>query len=100
MTDGRDRIMRGAAFGLFLATTGSVAAEDPSRLERVEIVGSRVPRLDAETALPVQVIRRDEIERSGATTVEELLKLVAANFGGFPEALGLGNGDTPGLSGA
>ena len=92
--------MRGTAFGLLLVSAGSGAADEPARLERVEIVGSRVPRLDAETALPVQVIRRADIERSGASTVEELLTLVSANFGGFTEALGLGNGDTPGLSGA
>ena len=91
--------MRSAALTLLVIATFS-SAEEPSRLERVEIVGSRVPRIDAETALPVQVIRRDEIERSGAATVEELLGRISANFGGQTEALGLGNADTPGFSGA
>jgi iron complex outermembrane recepter protein len=78
----------------------ATGAQDVTDLERVTVVGSRLPRVNAETALPVQIIRREDIERSGATTVEEVLARVSASFGGFPEALGLGNADTPGLSGA
>jgi iron complex outermembrane receptor protein len=48
----------------------------------------------------VQVIRREEIQRSGATTAEELLARISANFGGHTEDLGLGDADTPGFSGA
>ncbi len=69
-------------------------------LERVVITGSRIPRVDAETALPVQVISREEIERSGALSAEELLTRISANFGGFNEAMGIGNSDQPGYSGA
>jgi len=69
-------------------------------LERVVITGSRLPRADAETALPVQIISREEIERSGALSVEDLLTRISANFGGFNEAMGIGNADQPGYSGA
>ena len=79
---------------------GAACAQEPESPQRVEIVGSHVPRIDAETALPVQVISRDEIVRSGVASVEELLDRVSANFGGQHEAMGLGNADTPGLSGA
>lgn len=68
--------------------------------QRVEVVGSRLPRIDAETALPLQIFRRDEIERSGAGSVEELLDRISAASGGFRQAMGLGSGDTPGLSAA
>src|SRR5690349_8809853 len=52
-------------------------------LPEATITGSRViKRVDGETALPVQVIGREEIERSGVQTVEELLDRVTANFGG------------------
>jgi len=87
------------AWMLPLAASAAFADDAPPG-ERVEIVGSRVPRVDAETALPVQVIRRDEIERSGALGAEQLLERISANFGGHPEALGLGDADTPGFSGA
>jgi hypothetical protein len=45
-----------------------------------------VPRLDGETALPLQIIRPEEIEHSGVATTEELLRLVSANFGGTTAA--------------
>ncbi len=85
---------------LSLSLLATHALAQVQTLERIEVIGSRMPRLDAETALPVQIIRRDEIERSGVSNAEELLDLVSANFGGHREALGLGDGDTPGLSGA
>jgi iron complex outermembrane receptor protein len=75
-----------AAAGICLFASAAEADTESAALPPVEVVGSRVPRLDGETALPVQVIRRDEIERSGVATVEELLKLVSANFGGATEA--------------
>ena len=86
------------------ASLGSVfapaARSQGISLERVVITGSRIPRADAETALPVQVISREEIERSGAFSVEDLLARISANFGGFNEAMGINNADQPGFSGA
>ncbi len=79
---------------------GAVFAQEPQAPQRVEIVGSRVPRIDDEVAVPVQIITREEIARSGVGSVEELLDRVSANFGGQHEAMGLGNSDTPGFSGA
>src|SRR6267378_7170246 len=43
-------------------------------IERVEITGSSVKRIDAETALPVQVVSRQEIEATGAANVEQFLQ--------------------------
>ncbi len=52
--------------------------------QRVEITGSSIKRLEGETALPVQTLRREDIEKSGATTAAELLASItasAANLG-------------------
>ena len=46
--------------------------------ERVEITGSSIKRIDAETALPVQVLNREDIARTGASDAEQLLKMVSA----------------------
>src|SRR5712671_1515699 len=43
-------------------------------VERVEITGSSIKRIEAETALPVQIITRDEIEKTGAVNVEQFLQ--------------------------
>ena len=47
--------------------------------QRVEITGSSIKRIECETALPVQVIKREDIEKSGVTTAAELLRTLSAN---------------------
>src|SRR2546423_1431068 len=47
--------------------------------ERIEVNGSNIKRVEGETALPVTVISRQEIEKSGATNPIELLNLISAN---------------------
>ena len=54
-------------------------AQEQQQLQRVEITGSSIKRVDAETALPVTIITRQQIEASGATTTEDLLRRVSAN---------------------
>jgi len=61
-----------------LAIAGLAGAADAQTTERIEITGSAIKRVDAEGALPVTVITRDEIARSGATNTEELINAVAA----------------------
>jgi iron complex outermembrane recepter protein len=46
---------------------------------RVEVTGSNIRRVEGEGALPVTVITREQIERSGATTAMELLQQVSSN---------------------
>lgn len=57
-----------------------VAAQSTtSGLERVEITGSAIKRVDAETALPVTVIRVEELRQQGYTTVEEIMNTISGN---------------------
>jgi iron complex outermembrane receptor protein len=65
--------------------------------QRVEITGSSIKRINAETALPVQVVTRQDIEKSGATTAEQLLSSISANTGFTQESASLS--DKPGSSG-
>ena len=67
---------------------------------RIEVTGSRIARIDGETALPVQVIRRDEILRGNWTTAAELMSYVSANIIPMNNALSVGNNLNPGLSSA
>jgi iron complex outermembrane receptor protein len=80
--------------------TPETAPQTNQSLPRVVITGSTIPRVDAETALPVQIIRREEIERSGALSVEELMGRIAANFGSLTQATGVGDPVHAGFSGA
>ena len=65
-----------AAAPAFAQDAAGSAATDP--LQRVEVTGSRVKQIDAEGASPVQVIRREDITRTGATTVKEALDSLSA----------------------
>jgi iron complex outermembrane recepter protein len=67
---------------LALSSLPANAQTAPQSTERIEITGSSIKRIDAETALPVSVITRADIERSGATTAQDLVNLVPSNFGG------------------
>ncbi len=64
--------------GLLAFSVSSFAQAPQAPRERIEVTGSSIKRLDAETALPVQILKREDIERIGATTTEELLKQVTA----------------------
>lgn len=73
-----------AAERLMLATLCAVSAaaaqaQAPSPdVQRVEITGTLIKRIDAETSVPVQVITRRDIQRSGATNVEQLMQTISA----------------------
>ncbi|WP_343630083.1 TonB-dependent receptor [Roseateles sp.] len=49
------------------------AQEETTQLQRVEVTGSNIKRLASETSSPVQVYNRDEIRRTGANTVRQVL---------------------------
>lgn len=54
----------------------------PQKVERVEVTGSNIKRVDAEGNAPIQIITREEIERSGKQTVTEMLRTLPTNAGG------------------
>ena len=69
-----------------LCMAGQVAAQtttEAQKLERVEITGSSIKRVQAEGALPVQVISRQQLDSAGITTVEQLLTQLTVNGNGF-----------------
>jgi len=74
---------------LALAAT-SALAQEAQKLERIEITGSSIRRVDAETALPVSVISRAEIERTGVTTAQDLVQMIPSMFGGTVVASNVG----------
>ena len=96
----------GGAVGLLsvgfplLAAAPHVAAQEvaPKPVARVEITGSNIRRAQAETASSVLTVNRADIERSGKTTVAELLQTLAVdNQGSVP--VNFGSGFAAGASG-
>ncbi len=85
------------AHAALVAICGSAAMVAPQvvfaqqTLQRVEVTGSSIRRADAETASPVQVISKDEIDQSGKATVGEYLQtLTADGQGSVPFTYGRG----------
>jgi iron complex outermembrane receptor protein len=85
---------------LILAAASNAWAQDnPDNVQRVEITGSSIRRIQSEGALPVTVISRDAIDKTGASSVTELIqKLPAMTGGNFQQSSssvnGNGNGTT------
>jgi len=54
-------------------------AQTPQSVNRIEVTGSAIKRIDGETALPVTVITREDIDRSGAVGTEDLLRRITSS---------------------
>jgi iron complex outermembrane receptor protein len=64
------------------AGAAGVAAPALAQDIRVDVTGSSIKRIEGETALPVTVMTRDEIDRTGAQSVYDLLQYVSSNNSG------------------
>jgi iron complex outermembrane receptor protein len=73
--------------------------ESTQAAQKIEVTGSRIKRIDAEGASPVQVLTRTDIERSGATTVSGFLSALASATGSLTDLDG-SNSFAPGASSA
>ena len=63
-----------AAFAPTLAS-----AQQAQRVEKIEVTGSSIRRVEGETALPVTVIRAEELQAAGITTIEQVLTRIPAS---------------------
>ncbi|MFL6698070.1 MAG: TonB-dependent receptor plug domain-containing protein [Vitreoscilla sp.] len=101
------RNRRPAAPWAMLGLLGAVAPawaqgqpmDDAPGSQHVVVTGSQLSAIDMESALPVQVITRQDIERSGVTSVEELVARLGVNVGNVSHAVNIGNEDNPGFTG-
>src|ERR1700682_4603289 len=93
-------VIRALGLGAAVAATapGAWAQQQTAQTkERIEVTGSNIKRIEGETALPVTVISREEIGKSGATTAAELLNTISAiGSGGYSLAQGIGEAGRPG----
>jgi iron complex outermembrane recepter protein len=76
----RTKVSTGVLFalgGVLLAPAAVLAQET----QRIEITGSSIKRVDAEGSLPVTVVTKEEITRSGVVNTEQLLQSLSAVSG-------------------
>jgi iron complex outermembrane recepter protein len=65
-----------------LISSAQTAPPAAQTLESVVVTGSRIKRIAAEGALPVQIITRTELDKQGIVTAEQLINSVTANGNG------------------
>jgi iron complex outermembrane receptor protein len=103
------RAVRGALVAGAWVATSALAQEAPANpteaqaagMPRVEITGSAIRRVQSETALPVQIISRAEIEKAGVTTASELMARVSANSNSLTDGASINvGGDQRGFNSA
>ncbi|MFC4728356.1 TonB-dependent receptor plug domain-containing protein [Coralloluteibacterium thermophilus] len=82
-------------------------AQAPTRLDQIQVTGTRIKRADIEAQVPVQTLTRADIDRSGLTSVGDVIQQITAsgsalntrfnssgNFGFPPDGSGVGAGAT------
>jgi iron complex outermembrane receptor protein len=62
----------------FTALPVYAQSEDDTTLERIEVTGSRIRRVDTETSQPILTITREEIEQQGFQSVTDILQNLSA----------------------
>jgi iron complex outermembrane recepter protein len=81
-----------ATAGVFGIANAQTTPAPAPKVEKIEVTGSNIKRVDAETTSPIQVITADEIRQSGRQTVTELLRELPINAaGGLTELSGSGS---------
>jgi iron complex outermembrane receptor protein len=83
----------GAAAGLALLALPAAAQDDqPQPVQRVEITGSSIRRLAAESSLPVTTLRASDFIKQGLTTAQEVLNTIPMNQSATVTASAVGAG--------
>src|SRR6204780_4775665 len=74
-------------------TTTSATSDSSAALSEIVVTGTSIKGLDAETALPVTVLRAEDIARTGATSAEDLFRYIssASSSGSTVQAQATGN---------
>ena len=87
----RTRICSGVALALATLIVGAAHAQDTD-VQRVEVTGSSIKRIAAENALPIQTLTAEDIKRTGATSVTDLIQNLPAMQGFTTESQSVNGG--------
>ena len=65
---------------------------EPQQIERVTVTGSAIKRIDAETAVPVTIVKMSELRNAGVTSVEQILSSLSGVQATVNAAQAIGSG--------
>lgn len=84
----------GVVAGAVFAAQPAFAQDAAAPMARVEITGSAIKRIDAETSVPVTILKMEDLKKSGITTIEQVMSNLSAVQvqQGTAQVVGLGTG--------
>ena len=97
----RSSVLAVVAAGCGSLTVLSAFAQAPApaqKIEKIEVTGSNIKRVDTEGVAAVQVITREEIERTGKSSIAEVIRNISSNSGNSLNEV-FTNSFSPGASG-
>ncbi len=68
-----------AALAATFALPGTALAQQAQAVEKIEVTGSNIKRVDAEGPAPVQIITRQDLDRGGFATLGEAMRNLPAS---------------------
>ncbi len=71
----------GAGVALSVLAVGA-QAQQAQKVEKIEVTGTNIKRVDTETPAAVSIITKEDIQRSGSTTISEVIRQIPANNAG------------------
>ena len=78
---------------LSAVTSAFAIGQSSQETARVEVTGSSIKRVQSEGALPLQIITREEIDRAGITSAEQLVATLSVNGNGQDNMVSNQGGD-------
>lgn len=83
----------GGVAALAFTSVAAIAAEaQGEKIERIEVTGSSIKRTDMEGSLPITVISREDIDRTGLTSAGDLVQSLPSMQGFTTDADSVGGG--------
>ena len=78
------RILPAAVVGALAVSMAlpAFAQQATEKIEKIEVTGSLIKRVDGEAALPVVVISIEDLAKAGVTNAEQAIKLITQQQGG------------------
>ena len=80
--------------GLTMLAQPVMAQQNDAPMQRVEVTGSAIKRIDGETSVPITIIKMDDLKKQGITTIEQVMSNLSASQSsqGTSQVVGLGTG--------
>jgi iron complex outermembrane receptor protein len=85
-------VCQGVALALATLVAATAQAQDISDVQRVEVTGSAIKRINIEGSLPIQTISQDDIKKSGVTSTADLIQNLPAMQGFTAESQSVNGG--------